>query len=164
MQMQMIVTFSVARFVSGLEDDMRVFVPGLLNSLDSERAKSLLNQESGPASLSSVQARLALCLYLLSTFRINECRFIFSMACAILTSIGLHRKTRAETKVDLTTIELRKRTFWCAYVLDGYLSVMLGCPRMLRDQDIDQHFPRNIDDQDLLSAESPGRASSTWQS
>lgn len=155
MQMQMIVTFSVARFVSGLEDDMRVFVPGLLNSLDSERAKSLLNQESGPASLSSVQARLALCLYLLSTFRINECRFIFSMACAILTSIGLHRKTRAETKVDLTTIELRKRTFWCAYVLDGYLSVMLGCPRMLRDQDIDQHFPRNIDDQDLLSAESP---------
>ncbi|KAK5062715.1 hypothetical protein LTR84_004789 [Exophiala bonariae] len=121
----------------------------------SERAKSLLTQESGPASLSSVQARLALCLHLLSTFRINECRFTLNMACAILTSIGLHRRTRNEASMDLITIELRKRTFWCAYVLDGYLSVMLGCPRMLRDQDIDQDFPRNIDDQDLLSAESP---------
>lgn len=77
------------------------------------------------------------------------------MACAILTSIGLHRKTRGEAKVDHITIESRKRTFWCAYVLDGYLSVMLGRPRMLRDQDIDQLYPRNIDDQDLLSAESP---------
>lgn len=115
----------------------------------------MLNQEPGPASLSSVQARLALCLYLLSTFRINECRFTFSMACAILTSIGLHRKARSEAKVDHIIIESRKRTFWCAYVLDGYLSVMLGRPRMLRDQDIDQLYPRNIDDQDLLSAESP---------
>ena len=52
-------------------------------------------------------------------------------------------------------MESKKRTFWCAYVLDGYLSVMLGRPRMLRDQDIDQLYPRNIDDQDLLSAESP---------
>lgn len=134
---------------------MRIFNLSLLNSTDSERAKSLLIQESGPASLSSVQARLALCLHLLSTFRINECRFTLSMACAISTSIGLHRKTRSEASIDLITIELRKRTFWCAYVLDGYLSVMLGCPRMLRDQDIDQEFPRNIDDQDLLSAESP---------
>lgn len=119
-----------------------------------EKAKSLLNHEPGPASVASVQARLAMCLYLLSTFRINECRFSFSLACTILTSIGLHRKTAAASKMDLVTFESRKRTFWCAYVLDDYLSVMLGRPRMLRDEDIDQPYPRNIDDQDLLSPES----------
>ncbi|KAH0844959.1 C6 transcription factor [Fonsecaea pedrosoi] len=120
-----------------------------------EKAKSLLNQEPGPASVASVQARLAMCLYLLSTFRINECRFCFSLACTILTSIGLHRKISSSQKLDLVTLESRKRTFWCAYVLDEYISVMLGRPRMLRDEDIDQPYPRNIDDQDLLSTESP---------
>ncbi|EXJ90432.1 hypothetical protein A1O1_03533 [Capronia coronata CBS 617.96] len=120
-----------------------------------EKAKSLLNQEPGPATVVSVQARLAMCLYLLSSFRINESRFCFSLACTILTSIGLHRKTLAAHKLDLVTLESRKRTFWCAYVLDDYLSVMLGRPRTLRDEEIDQPYPRNIDDQDLLSSESP---------
>jgi hypothetical protein len=119
-----------------------------------QKAKILLAQEPGPPSLASVQARLAMCLYLLSTFRFNECRYCFSLACTILTSIGLHRRTPATAKLDPLNVESRKRTFWCAYVLDGYLSVMLGRPRILRDEDIDQPYPRNIDDQDLLSAES----------
>ncbi|KAI1627955.1 hypothetical protein EDD37DRAFT_560252, partial [Exophiala viscosa] len=120
-----------------------------------DKARSLLNQEPGPGIVYSVQARLAMCLYLLSTFRINECRFCFSLACTILTSIELHRKTPATPKLDLLTLESRKRTFWCAYVLDNYLSVMLGRPRILHDGDIDQEYPRNINDHDLLSSESP---------
>lgn len=97
-----------------------------------------------------------MCLYLLSTFRINECRFCFSLACTILTSIGLHRKTSpSHQKLGLVASEARKRTFWCAYVLDDYLSVMLGRPRILHDGDIDQEYPRNIDDHDLMSSESP---------
>ncbi|KAK4938878.1 hypothetical protein LTR10_020785 [Elasticomyces elasticus] len=120
-----------------------------------DKAKTLLNQEPGPGTVYSVQARLAMCLYLLSTFRINECRFCFSLACTILTSIGLHRKTSTAQKLDLVALESRKRTFWCAYVLDDYLSVMLGRPRILHDGDIDQEYPRNIDDHDLLSSESP---------
>lgn len=119
-----------------------------------ERAKSLLSQEPGPATLASVQARLAMCLYLLSAFRITECRFCFSLACTIVTSLGLQRKAPTAHKLDLVTLESRKRTFWCAYVLDDYLSIMLGRPRILRDEDIDQPYPRNIDDQDLLSSES----------
>ncbi|KAK7888287.1 hypothetical protein LTR67_009165 [Exophiala xenobiotica] len=120
-----------------------------------DKAKFLLDQEPGPATVVSVQARLAMCLYLLSTFRINECRFCFSLACTILTSIGLQRKTLNAHKLDLVALESRKRTFWCAYVLDDYLSVMLGRPRILHDGDIDQEYPRNVDDNDLLSSESP---------
>lgn len=95
-----------------------------------------------------------MCLYLLSTFRINECRFTFSMLCAIMARLGLHRKSPVTQKIDLLTNEMRKRTFWSAYILDGYLSVMLGCPRLLRDSDIDQTYPLNIDDRDLTSTES----------
>ncbi|EXJ67998.1 uncharacterized protein A1O5_08613 [Cladophialophora psammophila CBS 110553] len=137
------------RYVDGEDQDLN------RSQFYFEKAKSLLNQEPGPASVTSVQARLAMCLYLLSTFRINECRFCFSLACTLLTSIGLHRKISSAHRLDLVTLESRKRTFWCAYVLDDYLSVMLGRPRMLRDEDIDQPYPRNIDDQDLLSSESP---------
>ncbi len=96
-----------------------------------------------------------MCQYLLSTFRINECRFCFSLTCTILTSIGLQRKSSIAHKFDLVTEESRKRTFWCTYVMDACLSVMLGRPRLLRDQDIDQPYPRNIEDQDLLSSEDP---------
>lgn len=126
----------------------------LTTRLVCEKARLLLEQEPGPATLASVQARLAMCLYLLSTFRINECHFAFSMLCAIMARLGLHRKSPVTQKIDLLANEMRKRTFWSAYILDGYLSVMLGCPRLLRDSDIDQTYPLNIDDSDLTSAAS----------
>ena len=118
------------------------------------KAKALLDLEPGPAHLSSVQARLAMCLYLLSTFRITECRFCFGFTNTVLTSLGLHRRASSLSKLDLVEMESRRRTFWCAYVLDGYLSVMMGRPRLFRDEDIDQPYPRNFDDQDLMSSES----------
>jgi hypothetical protein len=67
--------------------------------------------------------------------------------------LGLHRKISTSQRVDLIESESRKRTFWCAYVLDGYLSVMLGRPRLQRDEDVDQPLPQNLDDQDMLSSE-----------
>ncbi|KAF4544277.1 Finger protein [Lasiodiplodia theobromae] len=43
----------------------------------------------------------------------------------------------------------RKRTFWCAYNLDTYLSAALGRPRTFHDEDIDQEFPTCVNDSDL---------------
>lgn len=118
----------------------------------SERAKTLLEREPGPPSLASVQARIGMCLNLLSTFRLNECRYCFSFAVTVATALGIHRR-QSSSKVNPLEAECRKRTFWSLYVLDGYLSVMLGRPRLLRDEDIDQPFPQNIDDHDLISSE-----------
>ena len=137
------------RYANGGDEDLN------MSRLYYEQAKTMLENELGPASLASVQSRLAMCLYLLSTFKINESRFCFSFASEILTSVGLHRKTPKSQNMDLVELESRKRTFWCAYVLDGYLSVMLGRPRILRDEDTDQPYPRNLDDLDMLSSESP---------
>lgn len=118
-----------------------------------ETAKALLENEPGPPSLASVQARIGMCLYLLSTFRLNECRYCFSFAVTVATALGIHRRQSSSPKFNTLETECRKRTFWSAYVLDGYLSVMLGRPRLLRDEDIDQLFPNNIADSDLMSAE-----------
>jgi hypothetical protein len=142
-------TMAGDRYVGGGDQDLNT------SRVYYQKAKTMLDQEPGPATLASVQARLAMCLYLLSTFRINECRFCFSFASEILKSLGLHRKTSTPLKTDLIDSESRKRTFWCAYVLDGYLSVMLGRPRLQRDEDVDQPLPQNLDDQDMLSSELP---------
>lgn len=120
-----------------------------------QKGKELLDQEMGPPSLASVQSRLAMCLYMLSTFRMNACRFCFGLTATLITTLGLHRKQSTDSPPEIGSVEAesRKRAFWCAYVLDGYLSVMLGRPRLFRDEDVDQPYPRNIDDQDLMSTE-----------
>lgn len=121
-----------------------------------QQAKELLDRETGAPSLASVQSRLAMCLYMLSTYRMTACRFCFSLTATILTSLGLHRVQSTKSQriaMDTVEAESRRRAFWCAYVLDGYLSVMLGRPRILRDDDVDQPYPRNVDDEDLMSPE-----------
>ena len=117
-----------------------------------ERAKTLIEREPGPPSISSVQARIGMCLYLLSAFRLNEARYCFSFATTIATALGIHRKQSSSARgLSLIESECRKRAFWALYVLDGYLSVILGRPRILRDEDIDQPLPENLADHDLTA-------------
>jgi hypothetical protein len=120
-----------------------------------DKATSILEAEPGPPQVESVQARLAMCLYLLSTFRINECWYRFGMTTLIIMAMGLHRKTENSKtenskKIGLVEQECRKRAFWSAYILDRYLSVMKGRPRIFRDEDIDQEYPVNVDDDDMV--------------
>ena len=119
-----------------------------------EQARNLLNNEPGPAQLASVESRLATCLYLLSVSHINECRFIFGYTHTLVICMGLHRKTSSSRTNSLPVLELerRKRAFWSFYDIDCYLSVMLGQPRQLRDEDIDQEYPLNIEDHVLDKA------------
>jgi hypothetical protein len=111
----------------------------------------LIDKEPGPPQLESVQARLALCLYLLSTSRINECWYTFGITTFIVMALGLHRKRPAHSPVvGLIESECQKRAFWSAYILDRYLSVMKGRPRIFRDEDIDQEYPANVSDSDMV--------------
>ena len=75
-------TMSGDRYADGGDQDLNT------SRLYYQKAKTMLDQEPGPATLASVQARLAMCLYLLSTFRINECRFCFSFASEISKITG----------------------------------------------------------------------------
>ena len=105
-----------------------------------QAADHQLSSETGEIRLTSVQARLCQCFYLLSRSRVNHCWSLFGTTAHLILAIGMHRRRRVEASngADLIDLECRKRVFWCAYGLDNYLSAALGRPRTFHDDDIDQ--------------------------
>ncbi|EXJ75498.1 uncharacterized protein A1O5_00004 [Cladophialophora psammophila CBS 110553] len=119
-----------------------------------EAAQRRLQRECGAPTLDSVQARLVECLHLLSTRYANEVYSKFGTTVALIITLGLHRRKRPggyRSEMGAVEHECRKRTFWAAYVLDRYLSVMGGRPRNLQDFDTDQDFPARVHDDELTS-------------
>ncbi|KAN0096685.1 Fungal specific transcription factor domain containing protein [Hyaloscypha variabilis] len=114
-------------------------------------ADNQLSSETGEIRLTSVQARLCQCFYLLARSRVNHCWSLFGTTAHLILAIGIHRKRRVEASngADLVEVECRKRVFWCAYGLDNYLSAALGRPRTFHDDDIDQELPTCVNDSDL---------------
>ncbi|KAJ9365471.1 transcriptional regulator family: Fungal Specific TF [Paecilomyces variotii] len=130
---------------------------GLAEFHESERwyvaSKAMSYNETGKPRLETIQARLGQCLYLLSSSRANECWYRFGTTLQLVTALGLHRRRPAKLLKDGKAYlenELRKRTFWSAYILDKYLSVTFGRPRLLHDEDIDQDLPDEVNDEDML--------------
>jgi hypothetical protein len=118
-------------------------------------AERKLLVEPGPVRLESVQARLAQCLYLMGSSRINQAWYIFGTTSQMILALGLHRKQHSQSSGDASgtiEIECRRQTFWSAYTLDRYFSVILGRPRIFHDEDIDQRFPDKLNDIDLATS------------
>lgn len=116
----------------------------------------LTETEMGFPRLESAQARLIQVLYLLQTARMNKGWYTFGNAFHITLSLGMHRRRDQKRDFPFTskrqnyiTSECYKRTFWVAYIIDKYLSVVFGRPRLYQDGDIDQNFPDNINDEDM---------------
>ncbi|KAL4918622.1 hypothetical protein BDW62DRAFT_217568 [Aspergillus aurantiobrunneus] len=122
-----------------------------------------LSSETGPVRLTSVQARLAQCFYLLGHSRINHCWSLFGTTARLAIAIGLHRGRRRELtgSVDFVEQECRKRVFWCMYSLDNYLSAALGRPRIFHDDEIDQELPAVANDLQITSSGISPATSST---
>jgi hypothetical protein len=117
-------------------------------------AEHRLSNENGPIRLESVQARLAWCLYLLSSSRINQAWYTFGTMSQMILALGLHRKRYSQSSGATSSPvegELRKQVFWSAYTLDKYLSVILGRPSIFRDEDIDQRLPDELNDCDVVT-------------
>ncbi|KAG4034570.1 hypothetical protein MFRU_003g05280 [Monilinia fructicola] len=136
------------------------YMPGVDRSNDVDTssryfhaADRQLTSETGGVLLTSVQARLCQCFYLLSQSRVNHCWSLFGTTAHLILALGIHRKRRLESQinVDMIEMECRKRVFWCAYTLDNYLSAALGRPRTFHDDDIDQELPSCVNDSDLTS-------------
>ncbi|KAF2000508.1 hypothetical protein P154DRAFT_434860 [Amniculicola lignicola CBS 123094] len=125
-----------------------------------------LSKERGAVRLTSVQARLGQCFYLLTQSRINHCWSLFGTTAHLAYAIGLNRSRRSDASgtVDYIELENRRRLFWCAYTLDKFLAAALGRPMTFKDEDIDQELPSVVNDVDLHSTymnPSPSRAQST---
>ncbi|KAE9982900.1 hypothetical protein EG328_010447 [Venturia inaequalis] len=111
-----------------------------------------LSKERGEVRLTSVQARLCQCFFLLSQSRINHCWNLFGTTAHLALAIGLNRRRRWDTsnRYDLIELECCRRVFWCAYSLDNYLSASLGRPRTFKDEDIDQELPICVNDSSIF--------------
>lgn len=129
-------------------------------------AEHHLTKETGSIRLTSVQARLTQCYYLLTQSRINHCWSLFGTVTSLVLALGLNRNrhpdaARGSNYID---VECRRRTFWCAYTLDAYLSAALGRPRLLHDEDIDTELPACVDDleitEDRISTSTIGKGPS----
>ncbi|KAI1637950.1 hypothetical protein F4809DRAFT_649585 [Biscogniauxia mediterranea] len=107
-----------------------------------------LSEEKGEVRLTSIQARLCQCFYLLAESRINHCWSLFGTLAHLVLALGIHRRSRRSetTNSDVIESECRKRTFWVAYSLDAYLGAALGRPRAFHDEDINQEFPARVDE------------------
>lgn len=79
-----------------------------------------------------------------------------------MLALGIHRKSHRN--LDHVEVECRKRTFWCAYNLDTYLSASLGRPRTFREGDIDQEMPLCVDDSRLSNGGIPPQPPPNGQS
>lgn len=115
-----------------------------------QEAQSLLEKERGRVTLESIQSRLSSCLFLLNTSRANQAWYNLGTVVQLCWALGIHLRRNSRHKAnDLVAHESRKRTFWATYTLDVYLSLMLGRPPLLHDEDITQEEPGFLNDEDL---------------
>ncbi|KAI5284183.1 hypothetical protein KEM54_001541, partial [Ascosphaera aggregata] len=68
-----------------------------------------------------------------------------SQGISICHSIGLHQ-SQVRFKLNTLETELRKRGFWCQYILDKFIAAVVGVPILLRDEDIDCELPTEVTD------------------
>ncbi|TIB67117.1 hypothetical protein E3P77_01859 [Wallemia ichthyophaga] len=96
------------------------------------------------ATLQDLQLIILMIVYLQGGPFSPACWAISSIGLVLAQDIGFHRK---RPQGDGLHDELRKRAFWCLYILDKQLSAMLGRPSTLHDEDIDVDEPSVLPDE-----------------
>lgn len=95
--------------------------------------------------LPSLQAVLFMILFLQSSARLSTCYSYIGIALRSSLRMGLHRSI--SHNFNPVEREVRKRIFWVVQKMDIYVGALLGLPKMLSDDDIDQDYPLEIDDE-----------------
>jgi Fungal specific transcription factor domain len=93
----------------------------------------------------SLQAVIFMIMFLQSSASMSTCHSYISAAMAASLQMGLHRSQ--PEAMDPIERETRKRIFWTIRTLDTYIVAILGLPRTIGDDDIDQEMPLELDDQ-----------------
>lgn len=124
--------------------------------LDSERllatSKYHLNRERGPPTLESVQARLVLVHFLLSSGRPNQAWYTFGLAVQLTLAMGLHQRRSRRDDPSILHREMSCRVFWSVYATDKYLSIVLGRPTLVHDDGLTERTPSAARDEWLTEA------------
>ncbi|KAL1918256.1 uncharacterized protein VTP21DRAFT_2916 [Calcarisporiella thermophila] len=106
--------------------------PELVGGIFFERAKLLLDCEYDTPNLSTVQAALLLAYYQPGAPRPSRSWIFGGIAIRIALELGLNRYFFSMPRRDR---KLRKRVYWCCFVLDRLLAVRHGRPISLDERE-----------------------------
>ncbi|KAH6633487.1 fungal-specific transcription factor domain-containing protein [Boeremia exigua] len=101
--------------------------------------------------LTSLQAIVFMIQFLQSSAKLSTCYAYIGVALRSALRMGLHRSFNRN--FNPIEAETRKRLFWVIRRMDTYVGAMLGLPRFLEDEDIDQDFPMEVDDEYITETE-----------
>ncbi|KAK7208207.1 fungal-specific transcription factor domain-containing protein [Myxozyma melibiosi] len=93
----------------------------------------------------AIQAVGLMVVFLQTTARLSTCYSYIGVALRAALRLGLHRKV--SYRFNPIEAEVRKRLFWAIYKMDIHISAMLGLPRCISEDEIDQEQPLEIDDE-----------------
>lgn len=89
----------------------------------------------------SLRALLAMEMYMISVSSLRAASTVNGVLTRLMYHGGYHRCPYRYVQLTNQARIIRKRMFWCAYVVDRYLSQALGLPLGFNDQDIDVCIP-----------------------
>ncbi|RAK95984.1 Zn(II)2Cys6 transcription factor [Aspergillus ibericus CBS 121593] len=93
----------------------------------------------------SVEAIMLLVLYHLRTSSASRVWYLIGLAMRICIDLGLHRESQYR-KMRPYEGQMRRRLFWSVYLVERYAAWSLGRPFSIPEEDIDVHFPADLDD------------------
>jgi TnpA family transposase len=95
--------------------------------------------------LTALQTVLFMIIFLQCSAKMATCYSFVGIALTSSLRMGLHRCV----SMDFNPIvrETRKRIFWVIRKMDTYVSALLGLPKTINDEDIDQELPEEVDDE-----------------
>ena len=95
--------------------------------------------------LTSLQTILFMILFLQSSAKLSTCYSHIGIALTSAIRMGLHRSV--PVTFNPVERETRKRIFWVIRKMDTYVGALLGLPKLLSDDEIDQDMPIEVDDE-----------------
>ncbi|KAL7268949.1 Gypsy retrotransposon integrase-like protein 1 [Rhizina undulata] len=99
--------------------------------------------------INSIQTVILMIIFLQSSARMSTCYSFVGIALSASVRMGLHR-TLPESRFDPVERETRKRIFWTVRKMDTYVAALLGLPKGIADEDIDQEMPLEVDDEYII--------------
>ncbi|KAG5360165.1 Pyrimidine pathway regulatory protein 1 [Yarrowia sp. B02] len=96
--------------------------------------------------LEALQAMLVLCLYSIMRPTSPGVWYTLSMALRLCIDLGLHIETASNKVSDGFDLDMRRRLFWCTYMLDRQICVYLGRPFGIPEDSIRVPFFSELDD------------------
>lgn len=89
--------------------------------------------------------------FLQSSAKLPTCYAYIGVAMRSALRMGLHRSFNMN--FNPIEAETRKRLFWTIRRMDIYVGAMLGLPIFLKDEDVDQEWPAEVDDEYITETE-----------